>query len=372
MKDFSMLFPNRVYFGNGCLDKLKDAPIRGRRGLIITGKHSAKKSGLLDRVRKILKNTGREIFVFDDVEPEVSVETVDRAADLARRYKTDFFAGLGGGSAIDCAKAVSGIYRDRLSVKDYLDSKTPVRRETAFLIAIPTTAGTGSESTKNAVLTYTEKKIKISLRGDSMVPSIAVMDPQLTYSMSKEFTAYTGMDALTHAVESYFSSNSNEITEILSLKAVTLILDNMSAAYKKPHDMESRYNMMLGSFTAGLAFANAGLGAVHGIGHPVGAVLKMPHGLVNAILLPHVLEFNSTAIGPQLLQFKKATGIDLIKKIKVLNKSMGIPLKLSGAHKGAAKKSAEILQRVEYSASMSYNPVKMDEERVREILKAAL
>jgi alcohol dehydrogenase len=372
MKNFSMLFPGRVYFGNGCLEKLKDAPIRGRRGLIITGKHSSKKSGLLDRVKKILKNTGREIFVFDDVEPEVSVETVDKAAELARRYRADFFAGLGGGSAIDCAKAVSGIYRDRLSVKDYFDSNIPVRRDTGFLIAIPTTAGTGSESTRNAVLTYTEKQKKTSLRGDSMVPSIAVMDPELTYSMPKKITAYTGMDALTHAVESYFSSNANEITEILSFKAITLILGSMSAAYKKPSEKTARYNMMLGSFTAGLAFANAGLGAVHGIGHPAGAVLKLPHGLVNAVLLPHVLEFNLSAIGARLIQFKKATGIDMIKKIRALNKSMGIPGKLSGACKGAAKKIEEIIERVEYSASMSYNPVIMDAVKVRQILKGAL
>jgi alcohol dehydrogenase class IV len=372
MKDFTLLFPSKVIFGNGCLEKLKDAPVRGRRGLIITGKNSAKKSGLLDRTKKILKVHGREIFVFDNVEPEVSVETVDKAAELARRYKADFFVGLGGGSAIDCAKAVAGIYKDNLSVKDYLDNSIPVRKDTGFVIAIPTTSGTGSESTKNAVLTYTSKKIKISLRGESMVPSIVVMDPQLTITMPAGVTAFTGMDALTHAVESYFSSGANEITEILSLKAMTLILENISAAYKKPANIDARYNMMLGSFTAGLAFANAGLGAVHGIGHPVGAVLKLPHGLVNAILLPHVLEFNSSAVGPELIQFKKVTGIDLIKKIKTLNRSMGIAAKFSAVQKGAPRKLEEIMARIEYAASMAYNPVKMDDAMVRAILKGAL
>ena len=205
-----------------------------------------------------------------------------------------------------------------------------------------------------------------------MVPSIAVMDPELTYSMPKNITAYTGMDALTHAIESYFSSNKNVITEVLSFKAITLILGSIAAAYKKSSEKPARYNMMLGSFTAGLAFANAGLGAVHGIGHPAGAVLKLPHGLVNAVLLPYVLEFNSSVIGPQLMQFKKATGIDMIKKIKSLNKSMGIPGKLSGAYKGAGKKAEEIIERVEYSASMSYNPVIMDRAKVRQILKEVL
>ena len=371
MKDFTLLFPNRVYFGNDSLESLKNAPIKGRRGLIITGKNSAKKSGLLDREKKIIKHTGREVFIFDDVEPEVSVETVDKVADLARRYKTDFFVGLGGGSAIDCAKAVSGIYKDRLSVKSYLDSKIPLRRDTGFLIAIPTTSGTGTESTKNAVLTYTQKKIKISLRGDSLVPSIVVMDPELTYTLSNEITAYTGMDALTHAVESYFSSNANEITEILSLKAMSLIIDNIELACNKPND-KARYDMMLGSFTAGLAFANSGLGAVHGIGHPVGAVLKLPHGFVNAVLLPHILKFNLSAIEGKMLQLNKATGLDIMKVIKNLNKRMGIPKKLSGVYKGAENKLEEIMERVEYTGSMAYNPVKMNDKKVRQVLKGAL
>jgi len=372
MKDFSMLFPGRVFAGFNSLEKLSTLPIKGSKGLIITGHNFARKSGALDTVKKLIRKQSKEVFVFEGVEPEVSVETVDRACELAKRYRADFFIGLVGGSAIDCAKAVSGIYKDHLSVTEYLDAKIPVRKDTGYLIAIPTTAGSGSETTKNAVLYYTDKRIKISLRGESLVPSAVIIDPELTLSLPKQLTAYSGMDALTHAVESLFSKNSNELTEILSLKAMTLIVDGLPKAYKNGGDRKARYNVMLGSFTAGLAFANAWLGAAHGIGHPVGAVLNLPHGLVNAVLLPRVLEYNMAAIAVQLEQIKKATGVDLVKKIKSMNRAFGIPSRISEILPRAGEKMGDIIERVEYSASMSYNPVAMDEAGVKTILKGAL
>lgn len=372
MKDFSMLFPGRAYVGYDSIEKLQEIPFRGTRGLIITGRNFARKSGLLDNARRLIRKQSKEVFVFEGVEPEVSVETVDTAVELARRYRAEFFVGLGGGSAIDCAKAVSAIYRDRLSVKEYLDSKIPVRKETGYMVAVPTTAGSGSEATKNAVLYYTQKRIKISLRGESMVPSAVIVDPGLTMTLPPELTAYSGMDALTHAVESLFSRNANELTEILSLKALTLLVEGLLAAYKDGQDRKARYDVMLGSFTAGLAFANAGLGAAHGIGHPVGAVLNLPHGLVNAVLLPYVLKHNMSACSAQLEQIKKVTGIDLIKKIRSMNRAFGIPARISAIIPRAGEKMDEIISRVEYSASMSYNPVAMDEAAVKKILKEAL
>jgi 1,3-propanediol dehydrogenase/alcohol dehydrogenase len=372
MKEFSLIFPPKVHFGCGSIEKLASAPIKGNKGLIITGKHSAKKSGLLARIKKLLRHQDKEVFVFDDVEPEVSVETVDRAAEHARRYKVDFILGLGGGSAIDCAKAAAGIYRDRSGVREYLDKKLAIRKEPGFFIAVPTTAGTGSEATKNAVLTYTEKKIKMSLRGEVLVPSLVILDPELTLGLPPDITAYTGMDALTHAVESYFSVNANEMTRPLSYRAIILITSSLYKAYRSGQDRQARYNMLLGSFTAGLAFANAGLGAVHGIGHPVGAVCKLPHGLVNAIMLPHIIGYNSRESGAGLKAFNEQAGFDLVKKIKALNKKMSIPPGLAKVCPDIASMTEEIISRVEYGASMAYNPVKMDEAKVREALKEAI
>ncbi len=372
MKEFSLLFPPIAHFGFGSIEKLAISGIKGQKGLIITGKHSAKKSGFLAKVKKMLKAQDKEVFVFDDVEPEVSVETVDRAAEHARRYKVDFIVGLGGGSAIDCAKAAAGIYKEKISVKEYLDKKINVRKEPGFFIAIPTTAGTGSEATKNAVLTYTSKKIKISLRGDVLVPSLVILDPGLTMGLPPELTAFTGMDALTHAVESYFSKNANDVTKQLSYRAIMLITQSLHKAYKDGSDKKARHDMLLGSFTAGIAFANAGLGAVHGIGHPIGAVCSLPHGQVNAILLPAIMEYNARGCEKELEEFNLSAGFDLIKKIKDLNKKMGIPSKISKVCRGAGSLTEEIIKRVEYSASMSYNPVTMDEEKVREVLKEVL
>ena len=330
-----------------------------------------KKSGVSVKIKTLLEKTGKTIFIFDQVEPEVSVETVDRCCAYALEHNIDFIIGLGGGSALDCAKAAAGVFKSGKSVKEFIDRDISVESRPAYFIAIPTTAGTGSEVTKNSVLTYTEKEIKISLRGEGLVPDLVISDPDLTLTMGSEITAYTGMDALSHAVESYFSTGANKMTKVLSLEAITLILGNLAAAYKNGKDREARYNMMLGSLIAGLAFSNGGLGAVHGIGHPVGAICKKPHGLVNAVLMPHVLRFNQRKIKEESAKMNKAIGGDIIKKVESLNKIMDIPDKISRLDKDFAAKIDRIVSKTAYSGSMAYNPLKMDEKKVLEILRKA-
>jgi alcohol dehydrogenase class IV len=300
------------------------------------------------------------------------VDTVDKAVIAARKKKADFFIGLGGGSAIDCAKAVAGIYKNKAGVRDYLDGKIKIDWKTGYFIAIPSTAGTGSEVTKNAVLTYPEKNNKISLRGETLVPSVVLADPELTMTMPPSVTANSGLDALSHAVESYFSTGANAYTKQLSSFAIKLILDNLPGAYLNGADRDARYNMLLASVTAGLSFANAGLGAVHGIGHTVGAVCGMPHGLVNAILLPYVEEFNSPAVAAQIAELEKTTGKGFIKKLKSLNKKLGIPSKLSKACSNIGNRLDIIMSHLSFTGSMAYNPVKMDAEKIKKILKEAV
>ncbi len=368
MKSFSLLFPQKIIFGLRKLNELKNIYIPGKRGLLITGKNFALKTGLIDKILNLLND--KNIFVFDDVEPEVSVETVDRAAEIARKKKIDFIIGIGGGSALDCAKSVSGICKENYSVKDYLDNKIKITKEPCFFIAIPTTAGTGSEVTKNAVLTYTEKEIKISLRSDKLVPSIAILDPELTFTMSKTVTAYTGMDALCHAVESFFSINASPFTKLMAKNSIKLIFKNLYKAYKNGKDQKARYNMLYASFLAGISFANAGLGAVHGISHPSGAILKLPHGLTNAILLPYVLEFNKKVINKELKILNKELKIDLIEDIKKLNKKLKIPDNFKKIYKNAKDKIDYIISKAEFkTGSMTFNPVKMDENSVKQILQ---
>ncbi|MCE5299631.1 MAG: iron-containing alcohol dehydrogenase [Spirochaetia bacterium] len=373
MTNFTLLFPPRTHFGYGAVEKLASIEeITGRTGVIITGSSWARSSGTLETVKKTLNKRADRIYVFDRVEPEVSVETVDEAAAFCRKKKASFVLGLGGGSALDCAKAAAGCAVQKHSVKEYLDKKAVLGKKPLFFIAVPSTAGTGSEVTKNAVLTYTEKGIKISLRSDNLIPRVAVLDPELTLTAGRTLTAYTGMDALTHAVESYISKNANPVTGPLSEQAIILIAGNIEKACRLPGNRGARYNMMLGSYMAGLAFANAGLGAVHGIGHPVGAVCGIPHGLVNAIMLPEVLKYNAPACAKLLQNFRKRYGFDLVMRVAALKKSLKIPAGIACVCPGARGMQEEIVKRVEYGASMSYNPVAMDEAKVREILNCVM
>jgi len=371
MKEFSLLLPPKILFGFGSLGRLGSV-LKGENVLVVTGKNSMKKSGALSWVLDIINKSKKKSFVFSGVEPEVSVETVDSCASYAKQNNIDCIIGLGGGSTLDCAKAAAGIFKDDLSVAEYLDDKAKITKRGAYFIAIPTTAGTGSEATKNSVLTYTAKGIKTSLRGDSLIPDAVIADPQLTLTMPPAITAYSGMDALSHAVESYFSVSANEFTKALSMRAIEMIFSSMLRAYKNGKSRQARHNMLLASVTAGMAFANAGLGAVHGIGHPVGAALKMPHGLVNAVLMPYVLGFNAKKSRKAFAQLNKKLGFDIVKGIKALNKKMGIPAKLSGIDKKANDKTGLVMEKIVYTGSMAYNSVKMDDKKVLKILKEAV
>ena len=372
MSVVNFLFPPVVRFGEGCLSLLEKENIPKGPGVIITGGKSAKKSKALGRAVSYLEKRGDKVYVFDGVEPEVSVETADKASEYCRKTKAVYVIGLGGGSALDCAKAAAGCAPGGCSVTQYLEDKAKLNNSPLYFVAVPTTAGTGSECTKNAVLTWTSKKIKISLRGDQLVPRLVLADPELTYSMPPDITSWTGMDALTHAVESYFSSGANETTKALSVCAIKLIQENLVKAYKNGGDKKARRAMLLASVNAGFAFANAGLGAVHGLGHPVGAICKIPHGLVNAIMLPHVLKYNKKACLKEMKALEKETGNDIIETVLNMNKKMKIPGKISGVCGNAKAMAGLILSTTAYSGSMQYNPVKMDAGKTEKLLKRVL
>lgn len=373
MKGFSAFFPGLLSFGLGSLKKHGAIPeIEGKKGVIVTGASSSAKNGSLKQAEELAERNGAEVFVFSGVEPEVSVETADKAAEFCREKKASFIIGLGGGSAIDCAKAAATAAVTGAKCADYLDSKVQAGKDVLFFIAIPTTSGTGSEVTKNAVLKYTAKKMKMSLRGENLVPKIVIADPALTAAMPRKVAAYSGMDAFSHAVESYLSTGANPFTMPLAAEAVKLIAANIEKTCNDGGDDEARSNMMLASLLAGLSFATAGLGAVHGIGHPVGAVCDAPHGFVNAVLLPYILRLNTEASKERIRELEITTGIKLEETVSWLNRSLGIPEKISTLCPGAASKMEEIIKTTVYSGSMAYNPVKMNEALVRRILGEAL
>lgn len=292
---FDFLVPQRILFGPGCTGRLGEEAGRfGKKLLLVTGRRSLLAGGMIDRVLAPLRTAKLEVIIFNEVAPEPTLEVVEACRARARSERVDLVIGVGGGSVLDVAKATAGLYYEESSVREYFNGR-PVEKPGLPWIAVPTTAGSGAEATRNAVLTDKEAGRKQSIRSDFWLARVAVVDPVLTMTMPRELTAITGMDALTHALEAFTSRWTHPITEALSLEAAVLICRNLYSAYKKG-TKEVREKMALASLMGGIALNNARLGAVHGLAHAIGFRYHLPHGLVCGILLPYVIAYNMTIV----------------------------------------------------------------------------
>ncbi len=309
---FEMRFPTKIVFGQDCVQQIgAEACGYGDRALLVTGRSAMRKAGIVDKITELLKASGfKEVHVYDQVEHDPSTETVDRGAELAREWQDDVVIGIGGGSALDAAKAIACMVKNEGPVTEY-QSGREIEQPGLPFIAVPTTAGTGAEITKNAVLTDREKEIKQSVRSPFMIAKVAIVDPLLTVTMPPDVTASTGMDALTQAIESYVTLASNPISDTLALRAISLISQNLVRAFADGSDVEARENMALGSLMSAMAFANSSLGAVHGLAHPIGGLFGVPHGVVCALLLPYVMEYNVPARTAKYAQIAETMGMDI-------------------------------------------------------------
>lgn len=306
----------KIVFGSGALNELGSLcrPL-ARKVLIVTGKKAVKEAGYLDRVLALLSGADVAAVVFDQVEPEPSLATVERGRQTLHGTGCDGVIGLGGGSAIDVAKAVAGLARETAPVIEYFRGRV-IEAEPLPWIAIPTTAGTGAEVTPNAVLTDREQGVKKSIRDRRWVARVALVDPELTLSMPPKVTAYSGMDALTQAIEAYTSRHSGPLTDALSFDAAMRIATYLPRAYTAGDDLLAREQVAAGSLMAGMALAVARLGAVHGMAHAVGETYGIPHGLVCAVLLPAVMEYNCQTVAAKYARLAVALG--LVKGEKAL------------------------------------------------------
>lgn len=312
---FSFNSPTTIHFGPGVSKQLGSmiAESGGKKVFLFYDK-GVKAAGLVDGVIQNLKDAGLEYMEYDGVLPNPPDYQVHEAAEMARGFKADALVAVGGGSTMDTAKAVNVLLTNPGKIRDY-DGINKVKNPVGPLYAIPTTAGTGSEVTVVSVVTDVEEKRKMVIFGQYVNPTVALADPELTYGLPPAITASTGMDALTHAIESYLSLASSPMTDALNLDATRLIMKSLLTAYKDGKNLEARSDMLLGSLIAGVGFANTSLGLVHSMAHPMGAHCNVPHGVGNAIALPYVMEFNIPDI-PQhkMILLAQAMGFDVAGK----------------------------------------------------------
>jgi alcohol dehydrogenase len=280
------------------------------RVLVVTDE-SLVSLGLVDPMLHTLRSSGVEVDVFSEVEPDPGFEIVQAGIDRVAAFRADAILAIGGGSPIDCAKAINLSHANRCHPKKlaglWLYARS--RRPGLPFYAVPTTAGTGSEVTMAAVVTDAQAGVKLSIIDPRLLPAAVALDPRLTLGLPPGVTAATGMDALTHAVEAYVSELAYAQTDRWAVTATRLIVANLEQAYRDGNDVHAREAMLLGSFLAGLAFTRAGVGYVHAIAHQLGTLYHLPHGLANAIVLPYVLDFSRPRCGARLAQLARVVGL---------------------------------------------------------------
>jgi alcohol dehydrogenase len=292
LSSFSFELPTRIEYGLGASGKLLETlnGLDAGKALVVTDK-GIESSGLLSGISDKLAKGGIKIEIFSEVESNPKDYNVHAGTELADKFKPDCLVAVGGGSPIDCAKAIAVLATHGGAVREYED-KNKITGEVLPLIAIPTTAGTGSEVTFSSVITDTRQKFKFSIHHTKIAPRIALLDPEMTVTMSPALTAATGMDALTHAVEGFTATGSEPLADAVALYAIELISKYLKAAVLDGRNLEARAGMLLGSVLAGISFSHADVAAVHCIAEALGGKYDTAHGVCNAVVLPAVMEYN--------------------------------------------------------------------------------
>jgi len=325
--------PTKVYFGPGKITQLKDiveAELQAKRPFLVTDK-GIRESGIAEKVTFLFP----DMPVFDEIEQNPKHPTIDNAGNLVRELRPDLIIGLGGGSALDAAKAIALLAANQGSIEEY-EGRAKYKAPPLPVLAIPTTCGTASEVTWVAVITHTTRKFKMSIKGPLLFPAVALVDPDLLATLPPSLVASTGMDALTHAIEAYTVKPASYITDIFARASLKYVFQSIEEAYNDIQgNTKARERIMLGSMLAGFAFGNSDVGAVHCIAESVGSLLDTPHGVANAIFLPHVMEFNLPVSARRFAEISRLAGIHevddyeaaqlLIQKIKNLSRKLKIP-----------------------------------------------
>ena len=330
--------PRDLYFGKGSMETLKT--LEGKKAFVVVGGGSMKRFGFLDKAISYLKEAGMEVQLFENVEPDPSVETVMKGAAAMTAFEPDWLVSIGGGSPIDAAKAMWTFYEyPNVTFEELcIPFNFPTLRTKAKFCAIPSTSGTATEVTAFSVITNYQTGVKYPLADFNITPDVAIVDPELAETMPAKLVAHTGMDALTHAIEAYVSTVANPFTDPLAMRAIVMVVEYLKASYDG--DMEAREQMHYAQCLAGMAFSNALLGIVHSMAHKTGAAFStghIPHGCANAMYLPYVIKYNAKDERAKKRYAEIATALKLegkcedclidalCAKIEEMNKYFGIP-----------------------------------------------
>lgn len=373
MAAIGFVLPRITYHGIGTLEKLKEAP--GRKAIIVTGDSSMKKHGIIDKAQAFLLESGIESVIFSGVEPDPSIETVMKGVEMMQRLQPDLIIGLGGCSAIDAAKAMWVFYEHPDTTLEDIIPPFSIKtlRNKAKFIAIPSTSGTGTEVTCVSVITDRQKGVKYPIVSYELTPDIAIVDGEICKSMPPHVTAHTGLDALAHNTEAYVSSLADPYTDPLAMQSIKMIFRSLPAAYRQPENLQARQEMHDASCLAGIAFTNALLGIVHAMAHQLGGMFGIPHGCANAILMPNVVRYNSTATSKYSDLAKalgKETEEDYAAAIESLRTEVNVPVSIMEygiSESDWNNKLEEITRNAMNDACVGANPRTPTEDDIRRI-----
>ncbi|MGD0813400.1 MAG: iron-containing alcohol dehydrogenase [Verrucomicrobiota bacterium] len=382
---FEFATASRIIFGAGAIRQA--GPLAGefgRRALVTTGRDATRAKRLLEALREV--EVGAVSFA---IEGEPDLEMIRRGVALARQERCDLVIGFGGGSALDAGKAIAAMLTNDGDVLDYLEvigGGKALARSPAPMLAIPTTAGTGAEVTRNSVLTSPGHRLKVSLRSPLMLPKVALVDPELTWDLPPALTASTGLDALTQLIEPYVSGRANPMTDGLCVEGIRRAARSLRIVLDHSHNADAREAMALASLFGGLALANAGLGAVHGLAGVIGGMFGAPHGAICAALLPRVMSVNLAALrsrdpaSPALPRYQEVAGLltgrnnaradDGVDWVAQLVSDLQIPR--LGAYGLTARHTADLVEKSKNASSMKANPIVLTREELSAVVEEAL
>ena len=382
---FEFAAAGRIFFGPGTLGEVGTiAGELGKFALVVCGSSSARTQPLLSAMEAAnLKSCS---FA---TRGEPTIEHIEKGINLARESGCNVVIGIGGGSVIDSAKAIAGLVTNAGDILDYLEvigKGKPLVAPGLPCIAIPTTAGTGAEVTRNAVLASPEHRVKVSLRSPFLLPRVAIVDPELTSELPAEVTAFTGLDALTQLIEPYVSIRANPMTDAFCVEGMNRATRSLRRAFEHGHDPAAREDMALASMLGGLTLANSGLGAVHGFAAPIGGMFPAPHGAICAALLSHVMEINIRALQERMPNGEALSRYNRVATILTGNKEAGArdainwvtelcqALQVRGLRAYGVTESdcGTLVEKAAKASSMKANPIPLTNEELTEALKRSL